>query len=62
MNLLGSSEVTWDQGRKRASLSLWGLSPEAAASEGLGLGWGADSSILEFSVSLCTRVLGGVCG
>lgn len=29
---------------------------------GLGLGWGADSSILEFSISLCTRVLGGVCG
>lgn len=62
MKLLGSSEVAWDQGRKRGSLLLWGLSPEAAAPGGPGLGWGRDYSTLEFSLSLCTRVLGGVCG
>lgn len=36
----------------RKRLLLWGLIPEAAASEGLGLGWGTASSILEFSVCL----------
>ena len=59
--LLGGPKATPDE-RKRWSLCSGVLPPEAAACEGLGQGQGVRASTLEFLMSLCTRVLGGVCG